>query len=91
MTFGAASRDDLVATARIRPRSTGSPSAFGLWLYESLTVEPLDPGMRRAVADHRAAALTHRDDRPPGAPALSGSVGVGGLAQGGGEAAQDVL
>ncbi|MEU4175801.1 TetR/AcrR family transcriptional regulator [Streptomyces sp. NPDC026589] len=37
-------------------------AADGLWLYESLTAEPLDPGMRRAVADRIADALTHHDD-----------------------------
>ncbi|MFH9138780.1 TetR/AcrR family transcriptional regulator [Streptomyces sp. NPDC017524] len=36
-------------------------AADGLWLYESLTAEPLDPGMRRAVADRISDALTHRD------------------------------
>lgn len=36
-------------------------AADGLWLYESLSTERLDPDMRRAVADRIADALTHRD------------------------------
>lgn len=36
-------------------------AADGLWLYESLTSERLDPALRRAVADGIADALAHRD------------------------------
>ncbi|MFJ6513482.1 TetR/AcrR family transcriptional regulator [Streptomyces sp. NPDC091406] len=38
-------------------------AADGLWLYDSLTSERLDPGMRRAVADRIAHALTREDSR----------------------------
>lgn len=36
-------------------------AADGLWLYESLTSERLDPALRRAVADRIADALAHRE------------------------------
>lgn len=36
-------------------------AADGLWLYESLTSERLDPALRRAVADRVAAVLAHRE------------------------------
>ncbi|MFD8712551.1 TetR/AcrR family transcriptional regulator, partial [Streptomyces anulatus] len=35
--------------------------ADGLWLYESLTSERLDPALRRAVADRIADVLAHRE------------------------------
>ncbi|MET9771094.1 TetR/AcrR family transcriptional regulator [Streptomyces sp. NPDC006415] len=38
-------------------------AADGLWLYDSLTSERLDPGMRRAVADRIAHALTREGGR----------------------------
>ncbi|MFH8872809.1 TetR/AcrR family transcriptional regulator [Streptomyces griseus] len=36
-------------------------AADGLWLYDSLTAEGLDPDMRRAVADRIADALARHD------------------------------
>ncbi|MCM2394117.1 TetR/AcrR family transcriptional regulator [Streptomyces albipurpureus] len=36
-------------------------AADGLWLYESLTAERLDPGLKDAIAERIASALTRTD------------------------------
>ncbi|MFE6480257.1 TetR/AcrR family transcriptional regulator [Streptomyces rochei] len=37
-------------------------AADGLWLYESLTAERLDPGLRHAIAERIATTLTRNND-----------------------------
>lgn len=54
----AAPADDPAALDRFIARL----AADGLWLYESLTAERLDPGIRQAVAERIAATLARDDD-----------------------------